>query len=136
MNFRSINCLKHIKFHSEWLGRKRLLFHITIPIHSTCNKFYSNQGDKMTNEWEEKPVTFSTSKAAKHSVNESIGYYPNYQPSIWPVIGGVLGFSALMYVFFFWNENKSNFFEIPTFIPGFQEEEKECKVEKVTQKDK
>lgn len=72
------------------------------------------KSDQVENEWKDGAVVFSTSKAARHNVNSTIGLDTQRQISYKPIIGGIVTFSVLMYYMFVYDGDKNDVFQTIT----------------------
>jgi len=60
------------------------------------------------------PVKYSTSKAAKHKVNATIGLDTKRKVTLKPLVGGTLTFAILMYLMFIYDGDKNDVFQTIT----------------------
>ena len=81
------------------------------PILCSSMRFKS---DQIENEWKDGAVVFSTSKAARHNVNNTIGLDSQRQITLKPIIGGIITFSVLMYYMFFYDGDENDVFQTIT----------------------
>ena len=72
------------------------------------------KSDQIENEWKDGAVVFSTSKAARHNVNNTIGLDTQRQITYKPIIGGIITFSVLMYYMFVYDGDKNDVFQTIT----------------------
>lgn len=70
--------------------------------------------DQAGNEWKDGAVVYSTSKAAKHKVDTTVGYDSKKKVTAKPIIGGIITFSILMYYMFFYEGDKNDVFQTIT----------------------
>ena len=72
------------------------------------------KSDQVENEWKDGAVVYSTSKAARHNVNNTIGLDSQQKVSIKPIVGGIITFSVLMYYMFVYEGDKNDVFQTIT----------------------
>lgn len=72
------------------------------------------KSNQVENELKDGVVVFSTSKAARHKVNNTIGLDTRKQVSVKPIIGGIITFSVLMYYMFVYEGDKNDVFQTIT----------------------
>lgn len=68
-------------------------------------------GGKSKSEWKDGAVVYTSSKAAKHRVDETFGYDPNRKKSAKPLLVGTACFCVLMYFMFFYKGAKNDVFQ-------------------------
>lgn len=74
------------------------------------------------------PIKYSTSKAAQHKVNTTIGLETERKVTLKPLVGGTLTFATLMYFMFLYDGDKNDVFQ--TITPESVEEEYEKSLKK------
>lgn len=93
--------------------------------------FARNVSKKIENQWKDGSVVYSTSKAARHSVNETIGLNEK-EPFSWkPFLFGSLSFAAIIYIMFFYDGQKNDVFQ--TITPESVQEDYEKSVNRTTE---
>lgn len=108
MNFRVKSMCSRCRI--SWLVR--IPASTLAPINmNTCSRNFST---KTENEWKDGAVVYSTSKAARHSVNQTVGIDEKVKSSWKPLIFGSLTFAAIIYIMFFYKGEKNDVFQTIT----------------------